>query len=203
MIIQMLWGVDAFREAFFEQRLSHKCARGADGCVFCATAQIFESLNAKVQSQLSTPASAEVLQRAVSVLNTNFEFGEKQDATEVHEAILHGAGRARTAHARPARAGERALTRARAAPRPHSARAGLHNALSTGAEDEDDTFVRAIFNNAIEENVTCQACSHVEKPHVYDTWAEYVYSFELMASIDCNGARARGGRRCARPWRQS
>lgn len=88
----MLWGIDSFREAFFEHRPRHSCAADTTGCVFCATAQIFESLNAQTQGQ---PTSAEVLQIAISVLNSEFTFGEKQDANEVHEAMLEGVMRAR------------------------------------------------------------------------------------------------------------
>lgn len=89
VIIQMLWGIEAFRSAFFRQGETHRCATGTAGCVFCAMLQVFKALNDQTQRQ---PIETEVLQMAISVLNSGFAFGEKQDATEVCEAILNGKG---------------------------------------------------------------------------------------------------------------
>mmetsp|Transcript_3943 Transcript_3943/g.11149 ORF Transcript_3943/g.11149 Transcript_3943/m.11149 type:complete len:1211 (+) Transcript_3943:1-3633(+) len=155
VIIQMLWGIDSFREAFFEERVGHQCQAGPENCVFCAMAQVFESLNAQVQGHRSTPASAEILQQAVSVLNGRLEFGKKQDATEVHEVILNGL--------------DQTLR---------------DSSLSPGTES---TFVRRVFNNAIQEHAHCETCGHTEKPHVYETWAEYVWARDLMSAVDEDG----------------
>jgi hypothetical protein len=60
--------------------------------------QVFKALNDQTQRQ---PIETEVLQMAISVLNSGFAFGEKQDATEVCEAILNGKARPRSRYNRP------------------------------------------------------------------------------------------------------
>jgi len=152
VIIQMLWGIDAFREAFFLHRPGHACAAGNNGCVFCALAQVFQSLNDQSQGQT---ISTEVLQLAVSVLNSRFAFGEKQDATEVHECILQG----------------------------------LHIALVPEQRSGEQTFVRSIFNVAIEERTLCELCGYHEQLKHYDTWAEYVWARDLINSVPDDGVR--------------
>lgn len=94
----------------------------------------------------------------------------------------------------------------RARPPLPPARAGLDSTLTAEAGDGGAcSFVKSIFNIAIEERTTCGICAHVEKPRSYGTWAEYVWARDLIDSVDpvsgtepARSARVRAALRPAR-----
>jgi len=198
VVVQTLWNVAAFREAFAAGRLRPGVSE-ADRSIFIALKEVCSMMEVFSTGGGTQPkqASASGLKEALYRLNSKFELGEMHDAAEAHEALLDALHRATAEssleHSRNTGIATEAKTDASG--RSHIGATGLVDNLALGPGLVNGySFVKHIFSMKMRMSYAdpIDPTEEPSKPMNFEQWTQYVLASELRSAVRENDGREGG-----------